>query len=263
MELAGTHVLVTGASRGIGAALATAFSAVGARPTMVARSKDALDELARTLGGFAIAADLSQPASLRSIVARATDLGGPVDVLVNNVGIDDVGALHEDDADSLERLVHLNVLAAMELSRQALPGMIARGRGHIVLISSAAALGAFPGMAAYSASKAAMSHFAAGLRADLRGLPLVQVGFVTPTDMLDRIMEYPPAKAARRRFTRLGLLADTDRDRLASAVVTAVAHDRRRVTRPRRLAGFATMAEIPRRLTELLLSGVPPRRPGT
>ena len=179
------------------------------------------------------------------------------------MGVGTGGLFHERSADEIEHLVALNVLTTMELTRQVLPGMIERGRGRIVMISSAAALAALPGMAAYSATKAAISHFAAGLRADLKGLPvdvtLVQVGFVTPTELAARALAYPPTGAAHRRFLRLGLLVDTDLHKLSAAVVDGVAHDRRQVLRPRRLKGFAAMTEGPRRMTELILAGVKPR----
>jgi short-subunit dehydrogenase len=263
MDLTNAHVVITGASRGIGAALARDFAAAGATPTLVARNADALRALAGEVGGHAFACDLTDRDARAGVIGRAEAAGGPVDVLVNTAGIETGGLMYERSADEIEQLVVLNVLAAMELTRQALPGMVERGRGRIVLISSAAALAAFPGMAGYSATKAAMSHFAAGLRADLKGLPigvtLVQVGFVTPTEMADRALSYPPTAAARRRFVRMGLLADTDLHKLTAAVVSAVANDRRHVLRPRRLQGFAAMSEGPRRLTELILSGVKAR----
>lgn len=263
MDLNDAHVLVTGASRGIGAAIVRELRLRGAACTLVARDRDKLQALADEVGGNVLPADLVAADQLDGLVARAEATGGPVDVLVNNAGIDAAGLFWEMDAAALRRLVDLNVLAAMELSRQVLPGMVARGRGRIVNISSLASTGAFPGLGAYSATKAALSHFSAGLRADLRGLPVgvtnVQVGFVHPTDMADAIMEYPPARRAKERFQKLGLLPDTDRDALAAAIVVGIAADRRHVLRPRRAVGFARMVEVPRRMTERILGGIDPR----
>ncbi len=259
MQLDGAHVLVTGASRGIGRGLARALAAEGARITAVARSTGAIEELAAEVGGRALAADLSDRDTLRTLLARVEEVGGPVDVLVNNAGIDATGALADSDPGELERLVELNLLVPMELTRQALPGMIERGRGHVLNVSSLAGVAALPGMVAYATTKAALTHFTSGLRADLRGLPIgttvVEVGLV-PTDMRDAVLEHPPTAAAFRRLYRLGILTDTSLDRLCAQAVQAVAGDRRHVRLPRRAWGLSALAEAPRRMTELTLTGV-------
>lgn len=259
MRLAGAHVLVTGASRGIGAALAETFAAWGARVSVVARSEAPLGALAERIGGVAHPADLTDRASLRGLLARAETALGPVDVLVNNAGVDAVGALHDLDADALERLWLLNVVAPAELCRQVLPGKLARGRGHLVNVSSMAGVAALPAMAPYSASKAALTHLTSGLRADLRGTPvgttLVEVG-VVPTDMAATLLDHPGSGPAFRRLYRLGLMSDTALPELAEATVRAVAARRRHVRLPRRLTGFAMIAEAPRRTAEVLTLGV-------
>ncbi len=261
MELNNAHVLVTGASRGIGAAIARELAAKGASLTLVARDQQKLDALAAEIGGRVLAADLTDPAAIDGLVARAEASGGPVDALVNNAGVDESGLFWELDTAALRRLIDLNVFAAMELSRQVLPGMVTRGKGHIVNLSSMASVGVWPGLAAYSATKAALSHFSAGLRADLKGLPIgvtnVQVGFVTPTDMADNIAKYSPTMAAKKRFGPM--LPDTDRDELAAAVVAGLAAGKRHVLRPRRAFGLARLVEFPRRATERMLAGVPAR----
>ena len=262
MDLTDAHVLVTGASRGIGAGLAREFHAKGARVTLVARSTGPLEELAAALGGTAIVADLVDPAGREGLISRVEEQAGPVDVLVNNAGVDATGAFTALSPDALSRLVALNVLTPMELSRQVLPGMIERGRGHVLMISSLAGTAALPGMAAYASSKAALTHFTAGLRADLRGLPIgttvVEVGLI-PTDMKDDVLDYAPTAAAFRRFYRLGLLTDTPLDRVCRASVSAVASGKRHVRHPRRARAFAVLAETPRRMTEIIISGVRPR----
>jgi uncharacterized protein len=259
MEIDGAHVLVTGASRGIGAGLARAFAAAGGRVTVVARTATAVEELAAETGGTALVADLADAAGRAGLIARVEEAAGPVDVLVNNAGIDVTGTLDDMDPADLERLVAINVLAPMELTRQALPGMIDRGRGHVVNMSSLAGTAVLPGMVAYAASKSALTHFTAGLRADLRGLPVgttvVEVGLV-PTDMRASVVAHPPTGAAFRRFYRLGLLTDTPLDRLCAHTVRAVADDRRHVRLPRRAWAFAALAEAPRRITELTITGV-------
>lgn len=262
MELTDAHVLVTGASRGLGAGLAREFAARGARLTLVARSSGPLGELATELGGTAITADLTDAADREGLIARVEEQSGPVDVLVNNAGIDATATFTSFTAHELTALVTLNLLAPMELCRQVLPGMIERGRGHLLALSSLAGTAILPGLVPYSATKSGLTHFTAGLRAELRGLPIgttvVEVGLV-PTDMKTSALAHEPTAAAFRRFYRLGLLTDTSLEKLCRAAVSGVASDRRHVRYPRRARAFPVLAETPRRLGEIILSGVPPR----
>ena len=262
MELKDAHVLVTGASRGIGAGLAREFHRAGARVTLLARSAGPLEELAAELGGTAITADLDDPAVLDGLIARIEAQAGPIDVLANNAGVDVTGAFAEMSAKELHDLLALNVLAPMELTRQVLPGMIARGRGHLLATSSLAGTAVLPGLVAYSTSKAALTHFMAGVRAELRGLPIgttvIEVGLI-PTDMKDSVLHYAPTAAAFKRFYRLGLLCDTPIERVCRSSVSAVASGRRHVRFPRRARAFPLFSETPRRMAEIILSGVPPR----
>ncbi len=263
MNLTDAHVLITGASRGIGAAMAKDFHDSGARLTLAARDESRLQAVAEPLGATVVPADLTDTDAREHLIEAAVAANGPVDVLVNNAGVDESGAFWEMDAERINRLVSLNVIAVMDLTRRVLPSMIERSRGNIVVLSSMSAVAAIPGLCAYSATKAATSMFASGLRADLRGLPIevtnIQPGFVEPTDMADAIMEYRPSFAARRRLRRLGILPDVDRDRLSRDVVRAVKSGKKNVTRPRRGVTSAGLVEMPRRMVAALISGVPPR----
>jgi short-subunit dehydrogenase len=140
--------------------------------------------------------------------------------------------------------------------------MVRRGGGHLVNVSSLAGVAAFPGLASYSASKAALTHLTAGLRADLKGLPIgttvVELGPI-PTDMFDHVGDYAPTDDSFRRFKRMRLVVDIPREAVAAAVVDAVLHDRRHVRFPKRAVAFPMLTEAPRRLTEVLLTGVRPR----
>jgi short-subunit dehydrogenase len=258
MDVEGRRVLVTGASRGLGSALAGAFATAGARLALVARDGDALSDVAARCDGHVYVADLTDAGQLRVLVARVEADGGPVDVLVNNAGVETAGALHMQSADDVEQLLRLNVLAPTELARQVLPGMLARGSGSLVLISSLAGVGTFPGMAAYGASKAALTRLAAGVRADVRGSGIgvtdVQLGPVRG-DMVDRAEIYPPVRRGFDRLRRLGILRDLESGEVAEAVVDAVRRDRSHVRLPRRAAFMAALAEAPQGAVDAIVPG--------
>lgn len=259
MDVNGARVLVTGASRGIGRALAEKFAARGARVVLLARSTDQIADAARQLGGEAYAADLTDPAQLRGLVAAIEDDAGPLDVLVNNAGMEAAGSLVDLSADDLEAVYRLNLLAPVELCRQVLPGMLARGRGHIVAVSSLAGVATIPGLAAYASSKAGLTHVVSGIRADLRGAPVgttvVETGPVA-TQMIERAREYAPTRDAFDRLLRFGLLRQITATDVARETVAAVQAGRRHVRLPKRAALSAALTEAPRRASELLLTGV-------
>jgi len=262
MEIHGKRVLITGASRGIGESLAHAFAEAGANVALVARTQVTLEALAAKLGGTAHAADLSDPTQVADLVRRVEDEAGSIDVLVNNAGVGPPAYFPNTSPDILRQVTEVNYLAPAELCRQAIPRMLGRGSGHIVNVSSMADCAAFPGLAAYSASKAALSHFTAGLRADLRGLSiattLVELGTI-PTDMLAEANDYEPTAMAFQRLYRMRLMVDVPREKVAEEVVEAVRKGRRHVRLPKRAALFPILTEAPRRTAELLLAGVPHR----
>ena len=260
MELRGKRVLITGASRGIGESLAHAFAGAGARVALVARSRDSLESLAVELGGTVHPADLSDSTQVAGLIQRVEDEAGPIDVLVNNAGIENPGSFIDAPADEMRRVTQVNYLAPAELCRQAIPRMLRRGSGHIVNVSSMGGVMALPGVVTYCASKAALNHFTAGLRADLRGLSigttLVELGPI-PTDMLAQGYDYEPTGRAFQRAYQLRVGVDVSREKVAREVVKAVQKDQRHVRLPKRGALFPVLAEIPRRATEILLTGVP------
>ena len=260
MEIRGKRVLITGASRGIGESLAHAFAGAGATVALVARTQDSIRALAVELGGTAHPADLSDPTQVATLISHVEDEAGPIDVLVNNAGIETPADFADAPPDELRQVTEVNYLAPAELCRQAIPRMLRRGGGHIVNVSSMAGCAAIPGLVTYSASKAALSHFSSGLRADLRGLPigttLVELGPI-PTDMLAQSEDYEPTANSLRRFYRTRFVIDVPREKVADEVVKAVQKGRRHVRIPRRAALFPMLVEAPRRATELLLTGVP------
>ena len=260
MRLARAHVLLTGATGDLGSRLAARLAGAGARVTLVARGRDALGALAERVGGRALPADLTDREALRGLVERAEAAHGPVDVLVNNAAVEVIGHVADLTADELEQVVALNLLAPAELCRQVLPGMLQRRHGHLVNISSLSGVATFPGLAAYGATKAGLTHLTSGLRADLRGEPVgtlaVELGPVT-SEMMGRITGHAPAAAAFERVLAARLLTMLDPEQVAHRVVDAIERDRPHLRMPRRAAPLAVLTHAPRAVVRAALTGIP------
>jgi short-subunit dehydrogenase len=155
VEWGGATTIVTGASRGIGRAVAEAAAARGARVGLIARSEDDLRTVAAALGppaAYAVA-DVADPGALAGALARLEGELGPTDVLVANAGIGAYGAFADLSAEEAERIVRVNVLGTVHALRAVVPGMIERRRGHIVTIGSIAGRIGSPFEAIYAATK--------------------------------------------------------------------------------------------------------------
>ncbi len=159
IDMVGKTVLITGASRGIGAATARVFADAGANVGLVARSTDAIAELAGDIGdqALAIPCDVSRHAEVEAAVAATARTFGGLDILINNAGmIDPIGHLVDTDPEDWARTIDINLKGVMYGMRAAMPGMIAQGHGTIINISSGAAHGPVEGWTAYCSSKAAV-----------------------------------------------------------------------------------------------------------
>jgi short-subunit dehydrogenase len=171
-------VLLTGASGGIGQAIARAFAARGASLVLSGRQLEVLDALATEVGGRVIPCDLAQRADLDRLIAEA----GEVDVLVANAGLPASSVFTELGQDEIDRMLEVNLRAPIALARALAPAMIARRSGHLVFISSLAGKVASPASAIYSATKFGLRGFALGIREDLRphgvGASVVLPGFI-------------------------------------------------------------------------------------
>jgi len=163
------HVLVTGASSGIGAAIADEYLQRGANVTVVARRRDRLDAIAARPGArcHVIAVDLAQHDRALAVVEEAEAVLGPIDVLVNNAGVQILGPTHKTAWTEVEHLMKVNVFAPLRMTMAALPRMIERRRGTIVDVASMAAIAPTPGMLFYNASKGALAAASEGLRAEV------------------------------------------------------------------------------------------------
>lgn len=165
------HVAITGASSGIGEALAREWAKTQAKITLIARRKDLLDKLAADCGNgaLAIAHDLSDPAKALEWIDVAEKAHGPIDVLVNNAGIENVGPTPTSDVATGLKLLQLNLVTPILITRAILPRMLERKSGSIVQVASVAGLVAPPGQAWYGASKAGLKEFTETLRYELHG----------------------------------------------------------------------------------------------
>ena len=209
MDIHGRGVLITGASRGLGAALARVLARQGARLALVARGEQALDEVAaaiRATGGeaHAIVADVGAKDEVYPIVGAAASLVGEVEVLVHNAS--DLGpvplALLADTAcEELERVLAVNVVGPFRLTKALAGPMLLRQRGLVVHVSSDAATAAYPRWGAYGASKAALDHLARIWAAELDGTGVRFFG-VDPGEMDTAMHAAAMPDADRRSLAR-------------------------------------------------------------
>lgn len=185
MDLNGAVTVITGASRGIGAAVARAAAARGARLGLVARSEGELRDVLRASGasdGVVATADVGDRAATVEALAKIESAVGPIDVLIANAGIGAYGPFVDISYEELERVVQVNVLGTMYAVRAALPGMVARRRGHVVTIGSIAGRIGSPFEAVYAATKFAGVGFTEALAVEVApygiGVSVVNPGVV-------------------------------------------------------------------------------------
>ena len=220
MQLAGRTILITGATGGLGHAIAQAFAARGARLVLSGRRPDVLASLASSVPDAVVApADLTDPDSVRALAEAHPD----VDVVVANAAMPGSGRLETFTEEQIDRVLDVNLRAPIVLSRLYVPAMRERGSGHFVFMSSLSGRAPVAGGSLYAATKFGLRGFGASLRADLRG---------TGVGRLDRL----PRLRARRgdvRRERRGAspgFRTVSPERVADATVTAVERDRGEVT---------------------------------
>jgi NADP-dependent 3-hydroxy acid dehydrogenase YdfG len=177
-------ILITGASSGFGEACAHRFAAAGCDLVLCARRLQRLEALASSLPSSCRVQvqqlDVTDRKGVESFIEQLPGEFREIDVLVNNAGLAlGLGPAYEIDLDDWETMVDTNIKGLMRMTRQILPGMVARRRGHIINIGSVAGSWPYPGGNAYGASKAFVQQFSRGLRADLLGTP-VRVSNIEP-----------------------------------------------------------------------------------
>lgn len=220
-SLGGRSAVVTGASRGIGASIAAALTAAGARVVLLARNKTRLEEQRASLpGSTAIACDVTDPESVERAVAQiGRALAGPPDILVNNAGIFRVALVEETSADSFVETINTNLVAPFLFARAFVGGMKERKSGHVVTIGSVADRTIYSGNSAYSATKFGVRAVHEVLRAELRGSG-VRATLISPaatdTEIWSSVTVTDPAGTPRSTRPML------DPDDVAGAVMFAL-----------------------------------------
>ena len=226
-KLTGKVALVTGASSGIGAATALALAHEGAAVALIARRRERLEALAQSIaaaGGRAevVALDMAEVGSAEEAVKRTLEAFGGLDIVVNNAGLMLLGPVAGADLSDWERMLNLNVLSLMTLTRAALEHMKPRRSGHIVNISSVSGRGSGPTSAGYSATKWAVGGFSEGLRQEVR-LENIRVTVIEPgvvaTELTDHITHLETTTNYEGRIATMTPLEAED---VAAAVIYAV-----------------------------------------
>ncbi len=252
------HVVITGASSGIGEALALEYLRRCASLTLVARRRGKLEEIARARPDqcHVVEADLTDTARACDWVDGAVAKLGPIDVLVNNAGVQIVARTVDTTVEEAERMLRLNVLSPFRLTKRVLPDMIARRSGTIVDVASMAAIAPTPGMFFYNASKAALAAASESLRGELRGSG-VHVLTVYPGPV--RTPMETAGRAAYEETTLSRLLTPIgDATVLARKIADGVASRRARIVYP---ASYALSRHFPNLTRFVLDRFTPPLKP--
>ena len=226
-DLRGANAIVTGGSRGIGPYIARALAREGVNITLAARDKDRLEAVRVELEGLGVRAvsiptDVTVREDRARLVERASGELGPIDLLVNNAGIEPTNHFVRLDDAAIEDTIATNLTASALLMRQVLPGMLERGRGHVVNIASLAGKVPVPYDSIYSATKFALVGLTHAIRGELRGsgvgVSVICPGFISDAGMFADVQTETQVKAPA--------IASTSKpEKVAAAVVRAVRHD--------------------------------------
>jgi short-subunit dehydrogenase len=215
LQIAGARTLLTGASGGIGHALAQRLAAEGAELTLSGRRPEVLEALAAPLGARVVACDLTEADAVPRLLAAA----GEIDILVANAALPGTGRLVNLEPRHIDRALAVNLRAPIALAHGVLPAMLEHGSGHLVFIGSLSGRAATAGSSIYNATKFGLRGFALALRAELAGsgvgVSLVEPGFIADAGMYaDTAIKLPRGIGTRPPSA------------VAAAVVRAITHDR-------------------------------------
>ncbi|MGD8317721.1 MAG: SDR family NAD(P)-dependent oxidoreductase [Myxococcales bacterium] len=222
-ELRGKSAVLTGASRGLGPYIARALARKGVNLALTARTSDAVEataDEATSLGVSAVAipVDVTDEDGRRRLLEGAVAANGPIDILINNAGMEWVCAYTNMSAGRIEQMVQTNLIAPLILSRLVLPEMIARGSGHVVMMSSLGGKKGSPYSATYAATKAGLIEWTSGVREELRGTG-VSASVICPGFVSDAGMFAEYGKSAPR------IAGESTPEAVADAVVRSIERD--------------------------------------
>ncbi|WP_396201916.1 SDR family NAD(P)-dependent oxidoreductase [Gemmatimonas sp.] len=221
--LTGKHALVTGANRGIGAAIARALSAAGARVSLLVRDAARGEAVGASLPGpyTVVVADVTDREALIGACAAAAEALGPIDILVNNAGTAESAPLLRSDTALFERMIAMHLMAPVYASQAVLPSMLERGAGHIVNVASVAGLMGAPYVTAYTSAKHAMIGLTRSLALEV-GPRGVSVNAVCPaytdTDLVTGAVERIVQRTGRSASDALhSILSDAGQTRIVTS----------------------------------------------
>jgi NAD(P)-dependent dehydrogenase (short-subunit alcohol dehydrogenase family) len=242
------NVAITGAARGIGHATAKRFASTGANVTLGDLDEAEVSAAAQAVGPGAtgVRLDVTDRASFAAFI-DAAEAHGPLDVLVNNAGVDWMGPFHEEPDEVTRREIEVNLLGTITGTRLAIQRMLPRDRGHVVNVSSGVGRVPLPGSAVYSATK----HGTVGLTESLR-LEYAHTGLrftlIQPSQVLTAMLDGQPQPR---------LMAQITPDDVAVAILDAVEHNRFEVWVPRSQGATAKLGTIlPRRAREAIMRAI-------
>ena len=222
-DLRGKHIVITGASRGLGPYLARALAGRGANLSLTARSADALKAVAAETAALgvqatAIPCEITDPVGGDRLRQQAMAANGPIDNLINNAGMEWVSRYTSMTPEYIEGMIQTNLVAPLILSRLVLPGMLERGCGHLVMMSSLGGKKGSPYSATYAATKAGLIEWTSGIREEVRGsgvsASVICPGFVAAAGMFAEYGKQAPK-----------ISGETTPAKVADAVLRAIAHD--------------------------------------
>ncbi len=224
MQLKGSNILLTGAGGGLGQYLAEGLATRGAHLALAGRSADKLEKVAKSINtdsgqATVIIADLADSSRCSEVISEAEQAIGPIDLLINNAGLTSFSPFIEEDPEMLEKIMRVNLIAPMLLSRAVLPQMQQRGHGRIVNIGSTFGAIGFAYFTTYSSSKFGLRGFSEALRRELADSP-IGVSYIAPRAIRTALNSGPVLRMAEA----VSMKMDTP-EPIAKQIIQAIEND--------------------------------------